>query len=139
MPSIPSSQTSHPTQPSKKIVVLSAGYGLFFLVMLVLAYYGRLPIGGITRFHNADKVGHLILYFIPSYLGHVLCRHKHFSIWHLPIFPSLFALFTIAEELSQGLSANRTLDGLDMVCSLVGIGVGYWLAQRQLRKQLERL
>lgn len=107
--------------------------------MLAFAYHGQLPIGWITRFHNADKIGHLVLYFIPSYLGHKICRHKHFSQWHLPVFPSLFALFTIAEELSQGLSANRTLDGLDMVCSLVGIGCGYWISQRQYKKQLRNV
>lgn len=102
--------------------------------MLAFAYHGQLPIGWITNFHNADKVGHLVLYFIPSYLGHQLCRYKHFSRWHLPVFPTLFSLFTIAEELSQGLSPNRTLDWLDMVCSLVGIGVGYWVAHRSQAK-----
>lgn len=134
----PDSSTAHLANPSKKVIVLSAVYGLFFLLMLFSAYYGQLPIGWITRFHNADKLGHLILYFIPSYLGHKLCRCKHFGRWHVPAFPVFFTLFTIAEELTQGLSANRTLDGLDMVCSLAGIAAGYWLAQRKHHKQLKR-
>jgi len=129
MPSISPDPAAN--RPPKKVIFLSASYGLFFLGLLIFAYYGQLPIGWIARFHNADKLGHLILYFIPGYLGHQLCRYRHFSKLHLPVFPVLFALFTIAEELAQGLSANRTLDWLDMVCSLVGIGVGYWLAQRQ--------
>lgn len=124
-----SSYLSH-YRPSKPVVFLSAGYGLFFVAMLVLAYKGILPIGWLTRFHNADKLGHLILYCIPSYLGHRLCGGKHFRCW-LPVFPGLFALFAITEELIQGFSPNRTLDAGDMVCSLVGISVGYWLAQRQ--------
>ncbi|MEO0768081.1 MAG: VanZ family protein [Cyanobacteria bacterium J06649_4] len=124
--------------PSKKVVLLGTAYGLFFLVILVLAYTGNLPIGALSRFHNFDKVGHLVLYFIPSYLGHQLCRYRHIRQLRLPVFPSLFALFTIAEELVQGFSPNRTLDTGDMVCSLVGIGVGYWLAQRQARS-IEKL
>ncbi|MGD1899501.1 MAG: hypothetical protein ACFB16_21465 [Phormidesmis sp.] len=121
------------THLPKKVVYLSASYGLCFLLMLFLAYEGRLPVGWFTQFHNADKVGHLILYCIPSYLGHRLCRGKHVFHW-LPAFPGLFTLFTITEELAQGLSPNRTLDAGDMVCSLVGIAAGYWLAQRTLSK-----
>ncbi len=102
--------------------------------MLVLAYRGILPVGWLTRFHNADKLGHLILYCIPSYLGHRLCGGKHLQRWRLPIFPALFALFTIAEELIQGLAPHRTLDAGDMICSLIGIAVGYWLAQRQQKQ-----
>ncbi|MEL6161171.1 MAG: VanZ family protein [Cyanobacteria bacterium J06623_5] len=118
---------------SKKVIILSAAYGLFFLVILITAYTGHLPVGWFTQFHNADKVGHLVLYFIPSYLGHRLCRCRHIGRLNLPLFPSLFALFTVTEELVQGFSPNRTLDAGDMVCSLVGIAVGYWLAQRQYR------
>ena len=121
--------------PSKKVVFLAVGYGLFFLLTLVVAYTGHLPIGALSRFHNFDKVGHLVLYFIPSYLGHQLCRYRHIVRMRMPVFPSLFALFTITEELIQGFSPNRTLDLGDMVCSLLGIVIGYWLAQRQQRKK----
>mgnify|MGYP001793315351 CR=1 FL=1 len=122
-------------RPSRTVILISAGYGIFFLVMLVLAYQGTLPVAWLSNFHNGDKIGHLILYCLPSYLGHTLFRHKHFSSLRLPAFPGLFTLFTIAEELSQGLSPNRTLDAGDMVCSLIGIAVGYWLAQRQARRR----
>lgn len=125
--------------PSKKVVLLSAIYGLLFLLMLILAYQGTLPVSRLSRFHSADKIGHLILYFIPSYLGHILCRYKHLSSkrllrWRFPLFPTLFTLFTITEELIQGFSVNRTLDAGDMVCSLVGIAAGYWLAQRKVAR-----
>lgn len=116
--------------PSKKIILLSAGYGLFFCIMLFYAYIGQLPVGWLMQFEYADKIGHLILYFIPSYLGHRLCGYRHIKRLHLPFFPALFTLFTVAEELIQGFSPNRTLDAGDMVCSLVGIAVGYWWAQR---------
>lgn len=123
------SPTRH-NKPSKSTIVLSASYGLFFLVMLVLAYKGTLPVSSLlSQFAYADKVGHLILYCIPTYLGHRLCRYRHIQK-HIPIFPAFFTLFTVTEELIQGLSPNRTLDAGDMVCSLIGIAVGYWLAQR---------
>ncbi|MEL6470411.1 MAG: VanZ family protein [Cyanobacteria bacterium J06623_4] len=128
-----SNPSTRPVVHSKKVIVLSAIYGLFFLLMLIAAYTGHLPVGWITRYHNADKVGHLVLYFIPSYLGHRLCRYRHIWRGTLPLFPVLFTLFTVTEELIQGFSPNRTLDAGDMVCSLVGIAVGYWLAQRQQR------
>ena len=128
-PSAPSSEPS----PSKSVIILSGVYGFLFVAMLVLAYNGTLPVSTLlSRFKYSDKVGHLILYCIPSYLGHRLCRYKHVQK-HIPVFPALFTLFTVTEELIQGLSPNRTLDSIDMVCSLVGIAVGYWLAQRSAR------
>ncbi|MEL7144422.1 MAG: hypothetical protein AAGL08_19675 [Cyanobacteria bacterium J06573_11] len=125
-------QTNH--APSRKVVLLSACYGVLFLLMLVLAYQGTLPVAWLSNVHNADKIGHLVLYCVPSYLGHILFRYKHIAPLRLPVFPGLFTLFTITEELIQGLSPNRTLDAGDMVCSLIGIAVGYRLAQRQYHK-----
>lgn len=131
-------QPAQPAQPkrSKLVIVLAGSYGVFFLVMLWAAYNGQLPLGQLSKFHNFDKLGHLVLYCIPTYLGHRLLRHKHWQLQaiSLPVFPSLFTLFTITEELIQGLSPNRTLDAGDMVCSLLGIAGGYWLAQRSKGK-----
>ena len=120
-------------RPSIAVVLLSAAYCAFFLAMLAAAYTGNLPITEISKFHNFDKIGHLVLYCIPAYLGHRLCQGRHVRR-AIPVFPGLFALFTIAEELVQGLSPNRTLDAGDMLCSLIGIGVGYWIAQRQIKR-----
>jgi hypothetical protein len=125
--------TSIATRPPLAIVLLSAAYCTFFLVMLAVAYTGHLPVSEISKIHNFDKFGHLILYCIPTYLGHCLCRGKHIKRI-IPVFPGFFTLFAIAEELVQGLSPNRTLDAGDMLCSLIGIGAGYWLAQRQIRQ-----
>ncbi|MBE9059602.1 hypothetical protein [cf. Phormidesmis sp. LEGE 11477] len=123
-------------RPPAVIVLLSVLYCTFFLVMLAAAYTGDLPVAELSKINNFDKIGHVILYFIPTYLGHRLCRGKHVRR-AIPVFPSLFALFTIAEELVQGLSPNRTLDAGDMVCSLVGVAMGYWLAQRQLKRSVD--
>ncbi|NJM98785.1 MAG: hypothetical protein HC800_17965 [Phormidesmis sp. RL_2_1] len=119
-------------QPISLLLLLSA-YGCLFLFLLWAAYTNRLPLDLLSTIPNYDKLGHLILYCIPSYLGHRLCRQKQVKRVgvSLPVFPGLFALFTIVEELIQGLSPYRTLDAGDMICSLVGIWVGCWLAQRR--------
>jgi len=122
-------------RPPIAIVLISIAYCTFFLVMLAVAYTGHLPVSEISEIPYFDKIGHLVLYCAPTYLGHRLCRGKHVKRL-IPVFPSLFALFTIAEELAQGLSPNRTLDAGDMLCSLIGIGAGYWLAQRQLKQDV---
>lgn len=125
-------------RPPIAVVLLSVAYCTFFLVLLAVAYTGHLPVSKLSKIHNFDKFGHLILYCIPTYLGHCLCRGRHIRRF-IPVFPSLFTLFTVVEELGQGLSPNRTLDAGDMLCSLIGIGVGYWLAQRQLRRKVSRM
>lgn len=111
---------------------LALMYAAIFGLTLVLAYTGNLP-AWFQQIPLYDKVGHVVLYAIPTYLGHRLLRARSLR-WlgvSWPLFPVLFGIFTIVEEASQGLSPNRTLDGMDLVCSFVGIGVGYWLAERK--------
>jgi polysaccharide biosynthesis protein VpsQ len=122
---------SKSTAQSPKIIFLAAGYALFFLITLWAAYTDHLPLSLLAQIPYYDKFGHVILYCIPSYLGHRLCQQKHFKKrgGFLPVFPALFALFTVTEELIQGFSPHRTLDAGDLVCSFIGIAVGYWLAQ----------
>ena len=116
----------------RKIILLSGSYSLIFLITLFAAHTNRLPLEWLSQLPNYDKLGHLILYCIPTYLGHRLFRQKHVPLngLSLPVFPGLFTLFTLSEELIQGFSPYRTLDAGDMICSLLGIACGYFLAQR---------
>ena len=130
-----SQKTGSQKTGSQKILILSVGYGLFFILTIWAAYNNQLPLQNwlFEQLPYYDKIGHVVLYCIPTYLGHRLLNYKH---WHFsgiptPVFPSLFGLFTITEELIQGFSPNRTLDLGDLICSAVGVVVGYWLAQRQ--------
>ena len=116
----------------KRLIAISSLYTLFFLVTLFAAYTNRLPLDLLAQLPYYDKLGHLILYFIPTYLGHRLFKQKH-VLWlgfSIPFFPGIFTLFTLTEELIQGFSPYRTLDAGDMICSLGGIVCGYLLAQR---------
>ena len=118
--------------------LLAAVYGGLFLIMLWAAYNGTLPVGAlIGRVPYADKAGHVILYCIASYLGHRVFRLRHIRRWSvpLPVFPSLFGIFTLVEEVLQGLSPNRSLDAIDLVCSFIGVALGYWLAERHRVRQ----
>ena len=118
--------------------IIAGLYGIGFLGVLRVAYLGQLP-GWFSGIPHYDKPLHVLLYAIASYLGHRLLQGKRWSIkllghrWVLPLFPIAFAIFTTVEELSQGLSPNRSLDAIDLICSLVGCWMGYRLAERHLK------
>ena len=116
--------------PQRHVVFLAAGYGSFFLLVLWAAYTNNLPLALLAKIPYYDKIGHVVLYAAASYLGHRVLNKRHFkgNRW-LPIFPVLFGLAMTAEEIVQGLSPYRTLDSLDLVCSLLGVAIGYVLAQ----------
>ncbi|MEO0456717.1 MAG: VanZ family protein [Cyanobacteria bacterium P01_A01_bin.114] len=116
----------------RRVAILAAIYAAMFCLTLWAAYTDNLPTRLLNTIPYYDKIGHLVLYFIPSYLGHRVLRNRHFRALGLrmPIFPTLFGLFTLTEELIQGFSPYRTLDMVDLICGFVGIVIGYGLAQR---------
>lgn len=111
--------------------LLAGLYASFLLVTLFLAYTGNLP-SQLGRIPFYDKIGHLVLYSIATYLGQRVFSDRRFRLGAiaLPMFPALFAIGTVTEELLQMLSPNRTLDAIDLVASFFGITLGYWLAAR---------
>jgi polysaccharide biosynthesis protein VpsQ len=112
--------------------LLALAYGTVFLFILFLAYTGNIPIW-LTQIPYYDKIGHVALYAIATYLGHRVLRGRSLvlpGIRRLPLFPALFGLWTVTEELLQGFAANRTLDGMDLVCSVLGVVLGWWLVER---------
>ncbi|ESA36149.1 hypothetical protein N836_08350 [Leptolyngbya sp. Heron Island J] len=115
----------------RHVVLLALGYGGLFLLILWAAYTNNLPLSLLGKIPYYDKIGHVVLYALASYLGHRVLHRQHFrGVRYLPIFPVLFGLAMTAEEIVQGLSPYRTLDALDLVCSLSGVVLGYFLAQR---------
>ncbi|MDJ0701757.1 MAG: hypothetical protein QNJ46_00615 [Leptolyngbyaceae cyanobacterium MO_188.B28] len=123
---------SSQNSPKLGLNLISAFYLFLFLTILVLAYTGQLPTHRILVIPYADKIGHVVLYCIAAYMGHRVLRHRHIPFLGLavPLFPLLFGLFTLVEEGAQGLAPNRTLDGIDLVASLIGVWLGYWLAEQ---------
>lgn len=123
-------------QSQRNITVLATGYGALFLLILWGAYTNNLPLTLLAKIPYYDKIGHGVLYAIASYLGHRVLNRRHVKGMRcLPIFPSLFGLAMTVEEIVQGISPYRTLDSLDLVCSLSGVLLGYALAQRGYPKR----
>jgi VanZ family protein len=83
-----------------------------------------------------DKPAHVILYGIATFLGHKALNYRYIKIFDLslPLFPCLFLLFAIGEELVQALSPNRTVDAIDLAANFIGIAIGCWLAERGRQK-----
>ncbi|UBF29037.1 hypothetical protein K9N68_15060 [Kovacikia minuta CCNUW1] len=108
--------------------ILGILYTGIFLTILVLAYMGNLP----PVLTQNDKLAHVILYGIATYLGHQILKLRRVKLgsFSIPLFPLLFGSFTVIEEILQSLSPHRTLDEIDLIASFAGICFGYWLAER---------
>ena len=106
-------------------------YASLMLLILLLAYTGNLP-SQLNRIPFYDKGGHLVLYGIATYLGHRVLQYRHLRLGTiaLPLFPFLFAIGALTEELLQVFSPNRTLDAIDLIASSLGIILGYWLSEK---------
>jgi hypothetical protein len=123
--------SSELNQSQRNIALLAIGYGALFLLILWGAYTNNLPLALLGKIPYYDKIGHVVLYAMASYLGHRVLNRRYFrGMRWLPVFPVLFGLVMTAEEIVQGLSPYRTLDALDLVCSLGGVVLGYILARR---------
>jgi len=109
--------------------ILAVLFAIIFIGILIGAYSGNLP----PILTQNDKPAHLILYAIATFLGHRAFNRRRMRLlsFSLPLFPTLFAIFTIVEEGLQSLSPNRSLDAIDLVMSLIGVAIGYWLAERK--------
>ncbi len=114
-----------------RLMGISLIYLLIFLSIMAMAYTNNLP-GYLSAIPHYDKPGHLILYALPTYLGHRVLNYRRLTLGslRLPLFPVLFTLFTVTEELIQTLSPHRTLDALDLIASILGILLGWWIAER---------
>lgn len=123
------------TQPRLKW--LACFYAILFGLLLVLAYTGNLP-SQLAVIPYYDKVGHVILYGVAAYLGHrVLHRFTlRFGCYRLPLWILVFSGWTLAEEGAQFFAPTRSLDALDLVCSVFGIVIGYWLARKQISQHI---
>ena len=122
--------------PTSRWKLLALCYLVVFVSIMGLAYTNRIPTY-LVNFPHADKVAHGVLYAIAAYLGHQVLKRRRFWLFNvgIPLFPAFFGLFTLGEELLQSLSPYRTLDLGDLVCSLAGVLLGYWCAERSHLKK----
>lgn len=79
--------------------VLAALYAAAFLVVLLLAYTGNSP-PQLSRIPFYDKIGHVVLYGIATYLGHRVLGYRRVTVLTIGVpFPLLFGIGTVSEEL----------------------------------------
>ncbi|CAN1213395.1 VanZ family protein [Tumidithrix helvetica PCC 7403] len=114
--------------------ILFASYWIVFTAIVVLAYNHALP----EFLTKNDKAGHVFLYGLATFLGQMAGNYRtaKFWSWALPLFPLVFSIFTVVEELCQSLSPNRTFDIGDLVASCTGILIGYVLAEMNKPKSV---
>jgi VanZ family protein len=126
---------NNPSVATRLWILSTIGFMCIFATILWFAYHGTLH----PFFTQNDKLAHFILYGIASFLGHRATNRHHLRQlgFPIPLFPVLFTLFTLGEELVQQLSPNRTLDLMDLLASFAGIAVGYWLAERRWEPSLK--
>lgn len=86
-------------------------FGIFLI--LYLAYSNGVP-SSVAVIPHYDLVFHFLLYGLWSYLAYRAFSRK---LWA----PGTLTLLTIAEELGQMLSVNRTFSLMDLFFSLLGI------------------
>ncbi len=80
-----------------------------------------------------DKLGHIWLYGALAFLLNLSlalrqARAKSYSIYWGSLIVLLFALL---EELSQQFFATRTLDAMDLVADIIGVGLAEFLLRRK--------
>jgi VanZ family protein len=117
-----------------RLIAIALLYLAIFISIMIMAYTNHLPTY-LAKIPNYDKAGHVLLYALAAYFGHRIWRSRSWPClgWRFPLFPMGFALFTVVEELIQNLSPYRTLDSLDLIASMVGILIGWQLAERSLQ------
>jgi VanZ family protein len=109
-------------------------FALFIILIIVLADMGKLGIlDQVTRIHNADKVGHFILYgililLIDLTLFRLLPLHNR--TWVVVISGLILALLIGVEEFSQRNFATRTSSLSDLTASYLGVIFFSWVAVR---------
>ena len=122
-----------------KLGWLTALFGLFILLIIVLADTGNLGIVSfLYHFPYADKVGHFILYGILILLINLtLCRARPAQArLRVVLYSGLtLALLIGLEELSQQYFANLTFDLVDLSASYLGLIFFSWLGLRMMRKK----
>ncbi len=116
---------------NKKWLVLLILSIISMFTILFLAYFRMIP-GFIVYIPYYDKIGHLTLYGLFGFVIHRATNRK--TKWGLPLGLSAFIVFTVVEEYLQYYSPNRTASWADLVLSITGILLAYFLDRKFLKK-----
>ncbi|MEY3221068.1 MAG: hypothetical protein RIT27_2425 [Pseudomonadota bacterium] len=109
-------------------------YGIFIVVIIILANTGHLPIAHFMRIlPYSDKLGHFLLIGGLGFLFNInlSCRKWGFFLVGSVIVGGL----ATAEEFSQLFSPHRTFDWGDLSADYIGLFFFGWIAQQVCQKQ----
>lgn len=113
---------------------------LAFIGLVISADTGRMPglLKAVYDFPGGDKVGHVVIYGALAFaLAVGFSRSIRIGRIALPISVLALIAVTVVEEFSQSQFSTRTFDLLDLTCSLAGIALGAFAANRVARKSAE--
>jgi hypothetical protein len=118
---------------------LAIGFFLLLAAIVIAADQGEIPpfIKSLYRFPGGDKLGHFLLMGLLSFFVNMaLPLRPADKPWRSLLIGSGVVLLVVTiEELSQGLSSNRTLSWSDWICSCAGIVCfGYAAWRLRLRR-----
>ena len=127
---------------SRLAIFIGAGFFGFILWIIYLANTGGHSIffDLIRHIPYGDKVGHMLLFGLLTYVANLALQSRHFSLGRIPLYYGavLVSIFVLSEEISQGFIPSRTLDIIDLVADAVGITLFSYLScltQRYIDKQ----
>ncbi|MFC1747595.1 VanZ family protein [Pseudomonadota bacterium] len=110
---------------------------LFFLFILWIIYEANqgnnnLFITFTASVPYGDKLGHIGLYGVLTLLINLASRCYRIQLGNISLQAGTLAVlvFSLAEELSQGLLPTRTLDMGDAAADIVGIMIGAYVAKK---------
>jgi hypothetical protein len=110
---------------SRLAIIVAGGFFSFILWIIYLANTGGHSVffDLIKHVPYGDKVGHMLLFGLLTYVVNLALLSRHFCIGRLPLYYGavLVSIFVLSEEISQGFIPSRTLDIIDLVADAVGI------------------
>lgn len=108
--------------------VLVALFVLFFAYVIYAANQGALPLAirQLIMFPGGDKLGHVVLLGVLSFLLNYVLASKRMLVWGRSIMVGSLVIFILIslEEVSQIYISARTFDWLDLLSSYLGIVMG---------------
>ena len=120
-----------------KITWLTGGFIFLLILIILIANLGLGPVyfPFIYNYPGLDKIGHLLLMGLLSFLVNTFLKGKKITVLSLKLLKgSLIVFFLVAlEEFSQILLASRAFSLLDLAFDLAGIIVFGRLADYQIR------
>ena len=122
-----------------KLKWLTGGFIFLLILIVFIANLGLGPVyfPFIYNYPGMDKVGHLILMGILSYLVNTLLRGEKIRVLSLSFLKGSLMVFLVVvlEELSQIFLTYRAFSLLDLIADLVGIIIFGRIADLILRSK----